>query len=748
MIKHTWMAACLIGCLFTGCNPAAQQPNKPAAPREVEQMPPPAEAEQVVPAPDGNVEHVPPAAETSDRGDATAKKQPAKKQTDAKRKDKPVRHTPKTQSKDQDKTPLIARQVLFGNPDRAGAKISPDGRRLAYLAPVNGVLNVWVGPIDKPDAARPVTKDKVRGIRVFYWAYTNEHVVYLQDVGGDENWHLYMVDLLVGETTDLTPFEQVNAQVTGLSHRSPGEIIVSLNDRNPSVHDLYRIQLGDGRREMIEKNTEDFTGYVLDDDLRVRFASRMLPDGSSELLKKNGGEWTKFLAVPPEDTLTTQPVGFNKAGDVLYFVDSRKRNTGALIAWDLVSGDRTVLAENERSDIGELLVDPMENTIDAVSFSYLRKEWRPQRESVQEDFDYLAKVADGELTIASQSLDNRRWIVAFSADDGPTKYYLYDRDPKKTTFLFNNRDDLDGLSLARMKPVVIKARDGLELVSYLTLPHGDDPPAEPLPMVLNVHGGPWARDEWGFNAMHQWLANRGYAVLSVNFRGSTGLGKEFLNAGNREWAGKMHDDLLDAVAWAVEQRIADRRRIGIMGGSYGGYATLVGLTFSPDTFACGVDVVGPSNILTLLSTIPPYWRPMVQMFKDRVGDFTTREGKEFLEERSPLSHVDRISRPLLIGQGANDPRVKQAESDQIVSLMRQKEIPVTYVLFPDEGHGFARPENRLSFNAVAEAFLAEHLGGRYEPIGDDFRGSTITVPAGAEGVPDLPEALAKKAAGP
>jgi dipeptidyl aminopeptidase/acylaminoacyl peptidase len=296
-----------------------------------------------------------------------------------------------------------------------------------------------------------------------------------------------------------------------------------------------------------------------------------------------------------------------------------------------------------------------------------------------------------------------------------------------------------------MRPVVIPARDGLKLVSYLTLPPevDEDRPPRPLPMVLDVHGGPWARDEWGFNAVHQWLANRGYAVLSVNFRGSTGFGKEFTNAGNREWAGKMHDDLLDAVDWAVEQKIADRGRVAILGGSYGGYATLVGLTFSPDVFACGVDIVGPSNILTLLSTIPPYWQPMVQMFKDRVGDFTTHEGKTFLEERSPLSRVDRIARPLLIGQGANDPRVKQAESDQIVRLMRQKEIPVTYVLYPDEGHGFARPENRLSFNAVVEAFLAQHLGGRYEPVGDDFAGSSISVPTGADGVPGLSEALSQ-----
>jgi len=366
---------------------------------------------------------------------------------------------------------------------------------------------------------------------------------------------------------------------------------------------------------------------------------------------------------------------------------------------------------------------------------------------VADDLAYLGTVADGDISIASQSLDNQRWIVAFLLDDGPVKYYRYDRgDKPQATFLFNNRDDLEGLPLVKMQPEVIKARDGLDLVCYYSLPAGSDAdgdlrPDEPLPMVLNVHGGPWARDDWGFDAEHQLLANRGYAVLSVNFRGSTGFGKGFINAGNREWAGKMHDDLLDAVDWAVKEKIADPKRIAIMGGSYGGYATLVGLTFSPETFACGVDIVGPSNILTLLSTIPPYWQPMVQMFKDRVGDFLSKEGKQFLTERSPLSHVEKIVRPLLIAQGKNDQRVKQAEADQIVREMQNKKLPVTYVLYPDEGHGFARPQNRLSFNAVSEAFLAEHLGGRYEPIGSAFEGSTITVPVGAEQVPGLKEAL-------
>jgi dipeptidyl aminopeptidase/acylaminoacyl peptidase len=353
--------------------------------------------------------------------------------------------------------------------------------------------------------------------------------------------------------------------------------------------------------------------------------------------------------------------------------------------------------------------------------------------------------------VASRTLDDKTWIVAYTMDDGPVRYYLYDRDKKEAKFLFTNRKSLEGQPLAKMHPEVIKSRDGLNLVSYLTLPIDSDPdhagrPKGPLPMVLLVHGGPWGRDNWGYNSQHQLLANRGYAVLSVNYRGSTGLGKKFTNAGNKEWAAKMHDDLIDAVEWAISEKIADPKRVAIVGGSYGGYATLVGLTFTPERFACGVDIVGPSNLFTLLSTIPAYWAPALQMFKDRVGDPTTPEGKKLLNERSPLNFVDKIERPLLIGQGANDPRVKQAESDQIVRAMQNKQVPLTYVLFPDEGHGFARPENNLAFFAVAEAFLARQLGGRYQPIGNDFDGSTITSPEGSDQSPGLAEALKKHAA--
>jgi dipeptidyl aminopeptidase/acylaminoacyl peptidase len=642
--------------------------------------------------------------------------------------------------------PIIPRQVLFGNPDKAMVKISPDGTKIGYLAPVDGVLNVWVGPVDDPAAARPVTKDTYRGIRFYSWAYTNEHVLYIQDKGGDENWRLYSVDLGSSEIQDLTPIEGVQARVQGVSHKYPGEILVGLNDRDPKLHDLYRVDIETGERRMIQENPE-FAGYLTDDDYNVRFALRVTPDGGSEILKAAGdGNWELFIKIGMEDMITTNPVGFDKTGQTLYMTDSRGRNTAALVALDTASGAQTTLAEDARSDVDDLMIHPMEKNVQAVAFMYERKRWQILDEAIADDLATLRTVADGEVEVASRTLDDRIWIVVYLMDDGPLRYYRYDRQARKAQFLFTNRKELEDAPLAKMHPVVVRSRDGLDLVSYYTLPLGSDGdgdglPDEPLPVVLFVHGGPWGRDRWGYNPWHQWMANRGYAVLSVNFRASTGLGKAFINAGDREWGAKMHDDLIDAVDWAIEAGIADPERVAIMGGSYGGYATLAGLTFTPDKFACGVDIVGPSNLVTLLETIPPYWKPQMALLTTRVGDHQTEEGRAFLSARSPLTYADQIRRPLLIGQGANDPRVKQAESDQIVQAMQEKEIPVAYVLYPDEGHGFARPENRMSFNAVAEAFLAECLGGRYEPVGDDFEGSTLTVSVGVEGVPGLREAL-------
>ena len=645
--------------------------------------------------------------------------------------------------------PLIARETLFGNPERAGVTVSPDGSKLAWRAPLEGVMNVWVAPSGDLKAARAVTHDTSRGVRIYFWAYNSRQILYLQDRGGDENWRVYRVDLASGEEKDLTPVEKVQARIEVVSPRHPDQILISLNDRDPQFHDVYLLDLASGERKLVQKN-DGYVGFSIDDDYRIRLASRFTADGGLEILKATDKGFEPFTTVPAADSLLTGPIGFDKAGTTVYFRDSRDRDTAALTRVDLATGKGEVVFADPRADVAEVLVQPTENTLQAVSWNYLRTEWKVLDPGVAEDFAALAKVAPGEFSILSRTLDDRTWTVAYVTDAGPVTYYLYDRGARKATYLFSNRPALEGLPLMPMHPREIRARDGLTLVSYLTLPVGSDPdgdgrPASAVPMVLFVHGGPWARDEWGYHSYHQWLANRGYAVLSVNYRGSTGFGKNFLNAGNREWAAKMHDDLIDAVDWAVAGKIADPKKVAIMGGSYGGYATLVGLTFTPEKFAAGVDIVGPSNLTTLLQSIPPYWAPILSVFEQRMGEMKTAEGRKFLESRSPLFRADQIVRPLLIGQGANDPRVNQAESDQIVKAMKAKDIPVTYVLFPDEGHGFARPENAKAFNAVAEAFLSRYLGGRVEPVGADFKGSTIAVPEGAAGVPGLSEALAASA---
>ncbi|MCJ7622658.1 MAG: prolyl oligopeptidase family serine peptidase, partial [Anaerolineaceae bacterium] len=555
--------------------------------------------------------------------------------------------------------PLIPRKVLFDNPDKASARISPDGTKISYLAPLDGVLNIWVGPVDNRETAKPVTDDKVRGVRFYSWAYTYQHILYLQDKGGDENWRLYSVNLETDETKDITPLEGVQAQVQEVSPRFPDEILVGINDRVPQLHDIYRIHLDTGERTLVQENTENFAGFMTDQNFNIRFGMKMNPDGTVELFQPGEPDWTSYLVIPKEDALTTNPIGFDKSGKLLYLTDSRGRNTAALFTLNIETGEKTLIAENDRSDVDDIMIHPTEKNLLAVAFAYERKEWQILDEAITADLDYLKDVADGDAEVVSWTHDASHWIVAYTMDNGPVRYYLYDRQAKDAKFLFTNRKALEGVTLSNMHPVVVAARDGFMLVNYYTLPpeyEGKTHPDKPLPMILFVHGGPWGRDQWGYNPYHQIMANRGYAVLSVNFRASTGFGKEFINAGDLEWAGNMHNDLLDSVDWAIEEGIADPDRVAIMGGSYGGYATLVGLTFTPEKFACGVDIVGPSNLITLISSIPPYWEPTIELFAKRMGDHRTEEGEIHLLERSPLTHVDRIIRPLLIGQGANDPR--------------------------------------------------------------------------------------------
>ncbi len=648
--------------------------------------------------------------------------------------------------------PLIPRKQFFGNPEKARARISPDGSKLAFLAPVDGVLNVWVAPADDLSSAKQVTDDKKRGIRSFSWAYTSKHLLYSKDEAGDENWHIYAANLETDEIKDLTPLPKVSARMSGVSDKFPEEVLIGINDRGEGqLHDVYRVNIVTGERELVQLNP-GFAGFVTDDDYRVRFAVTFTPQAGQLYLMPNPTatdpkeKWVKFMEFSASDAMTSSLSGFDKTGTKVYLLDSRERNTGALKLLDLKTNKAELIAEHDKADISGAISHPTKKHVQAVSFTYARREWKILDDSIKPDLDYLATVADGEIQLTSRTLDDKTWTVAYVMDDGPVQFYLYDRENKKATFLFTSQPELAKLPLVKMHSLTIKARDGLELVSYLSLPKdsnldGAARPKKPLPMVLHVHGGPWARDGWGYNPTHQLLANRGYAVLSVNYRGSTGFGKEFINSANKQWAASMHDDLLDAVKWAVDEGIAQEDKIAIMGGSYGGYAALVGLTFTPDVFACGIDIVGPSSLITLMENPPPYWMPFMPVMKLRVGDWSTPEGRKFLDSRSPLNFVDKIKRPLLIGQGAEDPRVKKAEADQIVAEMNKQKIPVTYMLYPEEGHGFAKPENRFSFNAVTEAFLAEHLGGRYEPIGEAFEGALFEVPSGGEQVPGLAEAL-------
>jgi dipeptidyl aminopeptidase/acylaminoacyl peptidase len=616
-------------------------------------------------------------------------------------------------SNDADLPSLIPRQVLFGNPERISPQISPDGKYLSYIAPdERNVLQVWLRTIGQQDD-RMLTADKKRGIRMYFWTYDGEQLIYLQDADGDENWHLYAVNIVSGVIRDITPFQGIQAQMIALDPRFPREALVGLNLQDRRKHDVYRVNLGNGAIEFDTANPGDVIAWTTDAQFQVRAALASATDGGWDLRIREtaAAEWRTVRHWGADDE--GRPVTFSADGSTLYIVGSHDANAMRLIALDVASGAEKVIAADPQYDVSHsMLIHPLTRVIQAISFYRERLEWQVLDKGLAADFAALAAIRSGQFDIDSRDLGDRTWLVAYTTDDGPIYYYLYDRSSKDSQLLFSHQPKLEGLPLAPMKPISYQARDGLTIHGYLTTPVGI--PARHLRAALLVHGGPWGRDVWGYNPLAQWLANRGYAVLQVNFRGSAGYGKAFLNAGNREWAGKMHDDLIDGVNWLIETRVADPRKIVILGGSYGGYAALVGLTFTPDVFAAGISIVGPSNLLTLLRSIPPYWEPLKKMFAHRIGDVETEE--QFLKSRSPLFFVERIKAPLLIAQGANDPRVKQAESEQIVEAMRRAGKPVEYILYADEGHGFARPENDLHCNAHTEAFLARHLGSRCEPL--------------------------------
>jgi dipeptidyl aminopeptidase/acylaminoacyl peptidase len=643
--------------------------------------------------------------------------------------------------------PLIPRDALFGNPEKIAGRISPDGQWLSWIAPRDGVLNVWVAPASDISKGRPITTEKVRPIRQYFWAPDSKQILYINDKGGDENFLLYGVDVVSGAERNMTPFDKTRVQVLAVSPLVPARILVGLNNRDSKWHDVHSLDLGTGKLTPVLMNTGGYAGFLADQRLVVRGALKSRDDGGNDYYRVAGNkvDSTPTETIGLDDSLTTQPVGYTTDGRTLYWIDSRGRNTAALIAQDIATGTKSVIAESARADIGEAMAHPRTGRVEAYAVEYLRNDWLPIGDAVKGDLAYLKGQLKGDIAVTSRTLADDKWTVVSTRADQPAVAWLYDRKAKALTKLFESRPALSGMPLTDMNPVEIPSRDGKTLVSYLTLPPGTDPdgdgrPSSAVPLVLLVHGGPWGRDSYGYNGYHQWLANRGYAVLSTNFRASTGFGKEFLAAGNLEWGRKMHDDLLDAVDWAVANGVTTLDKVAIMGGSYGGYATLAGLTFTPDKFACGVDIVGPSNLQTLLKTIPPYWESFKVQFYKRMGDPTTEAGRKILDAASPLYKADQIKRPLLIGQGANDPRVNVAESEQIVKAMKAKGIPVTYIVFPDEGHGFARPVNSIAFNAAAENFLATCLGGRAEPVGNTLAASSAKIEEGAGLVPGLASA--------
>jgi dipeptidyl aminopeptidase/acylaminoacyl peptidase len=613
---------------------------------------------------------------------------------------------------------LIPREVLFGNPERTSPRISPDGTRLAWIAPRDGVLNVWSAPIGASgasgidwDAATVVTDDTDRGIRNFMWARDGRHLLYVQDTGGDENWRLYDVDMDTMARRDLTPFDGIQAQIIATSKRHRDQMLVGMNRDNPELHDVYRLDLPTGELVKLIDNP-GYAGWLADEELAVRGALAPLPDGGFDLLVRDtaDGDWRTLLTISADDAPASDVLSFSGDGRSLLVISAAGSDTGRLSQIDLATGEARVLVEDPEADVAGAILHPDTREPQIVEVLKDRTEYHVLDPSVEPDLKAIRALHEGDPALVGRDEADTTWLVAFVDDAGPVQYYSYDRTSRAGSFLFSSRPELGRYELARMEPFSFTARDGLRIHAYATFPPGV--PRSGLPMVLDVHGGPQARDVWGFNPEAQWMANRGYMSVQVNYRGSTGYGKSFVSAGDREWGAKMHDDLLDAVQYAVDQGWADQDKVAIYGGSYGGYAALVGAAFTPDVFCCAVDIVGPSNLQTLLETVPPYWKPVIAQLYRRVGNPET--DKEFLWSRSPLSRAHDIRIPLLIAQGANDPRVKQAESEQIVAALKEAGIDYEYMLFPDEGHGFAKPENRMKFYAAAERFLAKYLGGRFE----------------------------------
>ena len=620
--------------------------------------------------------------------------------------------------------PLIPRSLLFGQPERTNPQISPDGKSLAYIAPDSrNVLQVWVRTLGARDD-RQLTAAKTHGVWHYTWTYSPNKLIFAQDEQGDENWQIHAIDTGTGATKNLTPYKGVQSRLVAIDPLHPDELLVAMNLRNRRFHDVYRLNLHSAETLMVSRNGGLQFAWLPDWQFRVLTATTtagLLVRDSPRAPWKNVRRWPLGSS--------GGVVERSRENNTVYLISSPANgDTEALLEFDIATGAEKVIAQDLQYDAQTVFLEPTSKRIQAVAFQKEKLEWQVLDRDVAEDFAALAKVRVGEFTVVHpygspmlpsrslgrRDLQDRLWIVSYERDDGPTYHYLYDRRTKTATLLFADRPKLETFKLAPMQPISFRSRDDLTIHGYLTLPVGI--PAQNLPVVVLVHGGPWSRDQWGYSGTVQWLANRGYGVLQVNYRGSTGYGRNFVIASYKEWGGKMHEDVVDGTAWLIREGIADPKRTAIMGASFGGYATLVGLTLTPEVFAAGVSRVGISNLLSFAQTRPAYWSPLRGMFALRMGDPV--KDKEMLKSRSPLYFADRVQAPLLIAHGANDVRVVVSESEQMVEALRKADKPVEYFVYEDEGHSINRPENRHHFFAKAEEFLARHLGGRFEIEGE------------------------------
>lgn len=620
--------------------------------------------------------------------------------------------------------PLIDRELFFGDPEIAGAQISPDGAFIAFIKPFKGTRNIWVKKTADPfSSAKPITADTKRPIPTYFWSRDGKYILFIQDKAGDENYNVYAVNPAaapaqgqdVPEARNLSDVKGVRATIYSVPKTDADAIYIGLNDRDAAWHDLYKVKISTGERTLVRKNTERITAFYFDLKDQLRLATRAAENGDTEVLRVDADKFTKVYNCNVFESCG--PVRYHKDGERVYF-QTNKGSGVDLVSLELfnpTTGKEEVVETDplKRVDFGNALFSDLSDSLIATTYDddRVRIYWKDK--AFEADYKNLQKQLPGkEIGFGSSTKDEKLWIVVANADTDPGSVYLYDRTTKKLTLQYQAREKLNRAYLAPMKPVRYKSSDGMEIPAYLTLPKGVEP--KNLPVVIVPHGGPWYRDSWGYNAFAQFLANRGYAVLQPNFRGSTGYGKKFIDAGNKEWGNKMQDDITWGVKYLIAEGIADPKRVGIMGGSYGGYATLAGVAFTPDVFAAGVSIVGPSNLITLLESIPPYWEQIRKLFYERMGDPNTPEGKAQLLRQSPLTAASKIKTPLLVIQGANDPRVNKRESDQIVIALRDRGFPVEYMVAPDEGHGFARSVNNSAMFASSEKFLAKYLGGRYQ----------------------------------